>query len=59
MKVSKTTTTKEGKTYNNYYIVCDNGVRIPIEVKLIKRQGKIINYYDLVKLDVIAEPYEK
>lgn len=59
MRVYKTTTKKGDKTYNNYYLVCENGVRIPIEVKLIKKNGKLANYYDLVKLDAISIPYEK
>lgn len=33
MKLVKKTITKEGREFTNLYLITDNGVRVPIEVK--------------------------
>lgn len=57
MNLFKRTTKKDNKVYTNYYLVAENGTRIPIEVKLIKKDGKVLNKYDLAKLNALAKPY--
>lgn len=59
MKVVKTLTKKDDRVYTNYYLVTENGVRIPIQVKLIKKDNKTLNKYDIVKLDTLSEYVSK
>lgn len=59
MKVVKTLTKKDDKVYTNYYLLTDNNVRIPIQVKLIKKDNKVLNKYDVVKLDTVSEYVSK
>lgn len=55
VKVIQITRRKDGKSYTNYYLVLENGTRIPIEVHAVKNnKGEIVNKYDYVKLNTIA-----
>lgn len=39
--IAKQVTTKEGKTFNNYYIVSDNGVYIAVKPSFATDYGKL------------------
>lgn len=56
IRLVKKVVKKADKNYVNFFIVCENGYHLPIQVVRIKDQnGETLNKSDYVRLDTIAE----